>query len=79
MYRDLPNTPVEVRQGARDPRRRRRRRRLDDEVRALFERLGSSCVLEELMVDVAMGLMSARPAYVALVAEAMIDAGVATA
>ena len=32
--------------------------------------------LDESLVDVAMGLMSCAPAYVALVAEAQIDAGV---
>ena len=33
-------------------------------------------MLDDALVDVAMGLMSCAPAYVALVAEAQIDAGV---
>jgi pyrroline-5-carboxylate reductase len=33
-------------------------------------------VLDDGLVDVAMGLMSCAPAYVALVAEAQVDAGV---
>jgi pyrroline-5-carboxylate reductase len=33
-------------------------------------------VLDDALVDVAMGLMSCGPAYVALVAEAQVDAGV---
>jgi len=45
-------------------------------VRALFAELGTLVELDESLVDVAMGLMSCAPAYVALVAEAQIDAGV---
>ncbi len=33
-------------------------------------------VLDDALLDVAMGLMSCAPAYVALVAEAQVDAGV---
>ncbi|HUB36920.1 MAG TPA: pyrroline-5-carboxylate reductase [Solirubrobacteraceae bacterium] len=47
----------------------------DREVHDLFAELGTLVVLEERLVDVAMGLMSCGPAYVALVAEAQIDAG----
>ncbi len=86
VYRFLPSLPVEVRQGAivqaAAP------GLLDDEaaagagaegdaaVVALFEELGTLVVLDDALVDVAMGLMSCAPAYVALVAEAQIDAGV---
>jgi pyrroline-5-carboxylate reductase len=42
----------------------------------LFGRVGVLVALDESLVDVAMGLMSCAPAYVALVAEAQIDAGV---
>jgi pyrroline-5-carboxylate reductase len=45
-------------------------------VRELFAELGTLVVLDDALVDVAMGLMSCGPAYVALVAEAQIDAGV---
>ena len=43
---------------------------------ALFAELGTLVVLDDALVDVAMGLMSCAPAYVALVAEAQVDAGV---
>jgi pyrroline-5-carboxylate reductase len=82
VYRFIPSLPVEVRQGAvvqgvdtagestgagRD---------LDTAVAELFAELGTLVVLPDALVDVAMGLMSCAPAYVALVAEAQIDAGV---
>jgi pyrroline-5-carboxylate reductase len=77
VYRLIPSLPVEVRQGAvvqaadggQDP-------TLDEQVRELFAELGSLVVLDDGLVDVAMGLMSCAPAYVALIAEAQIDAGV---
>ena len=77
VYRLLPSTPVEVRQGAvilaadaeQDP-------EMDAAVRALLEELGTLVVLDDGMVDVAMGLMSNAPAYYALVVEAQVDAGV---
>jgi pyrroline-5-carboxylate reductase len=39
-------------------------------VSELFSELGTLVVLDDSLVDVAMGLMSCAPAYVALVAEA---------
>jgi pyrroline-5-carboxylate reductase len=81
VYRFMPSLPVEVRQGAvveaadahdadgSDP-------DLDQRVHDLFAELGTLVVLEDSIVDVAMGLMSCGPAYVALVAEAQVDAGV---
>lgn len=77
VYRFIPSLPVEVRQGAvvqaaapaQDP-------QLDARVSELFAELGTLVVLDDSLVDVAMGLMSCGPAYVALVAEAQIDAGV---
>jgi pyrroline-5-carboxylate reductase len=86
VYRFIPSLPVEVRQGAVvqgvdavnvgpgtgiAP-----EGTLDAAVAALFAELGTLVVLPEALVDVAMGLMSCAPAYVALVAEAQIDAGV---
>jgi pyrroline-5-carboxylate reductase len=76
-YRVLPSTPVEVRQGAvilaadadQDP-------QLDAQVRELLGELGTLVVLDDKLVDVAMGLMSNAPAYYALVVEAQVDAGV---
>ncbi len=49
---------------------------IDAQVSELFASLGTLVVLDDSLVDVAMGLMSCAPAYVALVAEAQIDAGV---
>jgi pyrroline-5-carboxylate reductase len=48
----------------------------DARVRALFAELGSLVVLDDALLDVATGLMSCAPAYVALIAEAQVDAGV---
>jgi pyrroline-5-carboxylate reductase len=84
VYRFIPSLPVEVRQGAvvqaagpgvlegagEDS------AGMDAEVAALFAELGTLVVLDDSLVDVAMGLMSCGPAYVALVAEAQVDAGV---
>ena len=77
VYRALPSTPVEVRQGAvvlaadeeQEP-------ELDAAVRDLLAELGTLVVLDDALVDVAMGLMSNAPAYYALVVEAQVDAGV---
>jgi pyrroline-5-carboxylate reductase len=82
VYRFLPSLPVEVRRGAIVEARGsgaggdEQPTDLDQAVAALFEELGMLVVLDESLVDVAMGLMSCAPAYVALVAEAQIDAGV---
>src|ERR1700691_2109249 len=85
VYRFIPSLPVEVRQGAvvqaagpgilageassdsADA---------DRAVGELFAELGTLVVLDDALVDVAMGLMACAPAYVALVAEAQVDAGV---
>ncbi|HWG07715.1 MAG TPA: pyrroline-5-carboxylate reductase [Solirubrobacteraceae bacterium] len=86
VYRFIPSLPVEVRQGAvvqgadaqdaKDRAHPDRNVALDHEVHELFAELGRLVVLDDALVDVAMGLMSCAPAYVALVAEAQIDAGV---
>jgi pyrroline-5-carboxylate reductase len=86
VYRFIPSLPVEVRQGAvvqgadaEDAAERAHPDRdvqLDAAVGELFAELGTLVVLDDALVDVAMGLMSCAPAYVALVAEAQVDAGV---
>jgi pyrroline-5-carboxylate reductase len=48
----------------------------DEAVRDLFAELGTLVVLPDGLLDAAMGLMSCGPAYVALVTEAQVDAGV---
>jgi pyrroline-5-carboxylate reductase len=77
VYRFLPSTPVEVRQGvvvrAADG---HQDVRLDEDVPALFAELGLLVDVDDALVDAAMGLMSCAPAYVALLAEAQVDAGV---
>ncbi|WCB93934.1 Pyrroline-5-carboxylate reductase [Baekduia alba] len=77
VYRFLPSTPVEIRQGvvvrAADG---HQDARLDQGVPALFGELGLLVEVDDHLVDVAMGLMSNAPAYVALLAEAQVDAGV---
>jgi pyrroline-5-carboxylate reductase len=81
VYRFLPSLPAEVRGGAivqaSDPKRAPglADTPIDTEVRELFAELGTLVVLDDTLVDVAMGLMSCAPAYVALVAEAQVDAG----
>jgi pyrroline-5-carboxylate reductase len=84
VYRFIPSLPVEVRQGAvvqaagpgslTDA--GAAGATLDADVAALFAELGTLVVLDDALVDVATGLMSCAPAYVALVAEAQVDAGV---
>jgi pyrroline-5-carboxylate reductase len=86
VYRFIPSLPVEVRRGAvvqgRDADDTKLREHpdrdssLDALVASRFAELGTLVVLDDKLVDVAMGLMSCAPAYVALVAEAQIDAGV---
>ena len=77
VVRMLPSVPVEVRQGVSvhardadaDP-------ELEAAALALFGRVGTVVTLDEGQIDIAMGLMSCAPAYVALIAEAQVDAGV---
>ena len=76
VYRLMPNQAAEVRRGvscyvagshaAEGPER---------EVLALFERLGTVVALPEEQMDTATALMSCAPAWLALVAEALVDAG----
>ncbi len=84
VYRFIPSLPVEVRQGAvvqaAGPGTLEgdgeHSAATDAEVAALFAELGTLVVLDDALMDVATGLMSCAPAYVALVAEAQVDAGV---
>src|SRR3954466_11599687 len=78
VYRVLPSTPVEVRQGAviLAADESQGQPILDARVQELFAELGTLVVLDDALIDVAMGLMSKAPAYYALVVEAQVDAGV---
>ncbi|HEY7633722.1 MAG TPA: pyrroline-5-carboxylate reductase [Thermoleophilaceae bacterium] len=77
VYRFLPSIPAEVRQGVScyAP-----GHHADDgpeqEIVELFERVGVVVRVDEPLIEPAMALMSCGPAFVALVAEAMVDAGV---
>ena len=77
VVRLIPSVPVEVRQGvtchAIDP---EADAELEAQAVALFERVGLVVDLDESHMEIATGLMSCAPAYVALVAEAQVDAGV---
>ena len=76
VYRFMPNQPAEVRRGvscyvagaraADGPER---------DVVALFERVGPVVALPEDQMETATALMSCAPAWVALVAESLVDAG----
>jgi pyrroline-5-carboxylate reductase len=77
VFRLMPNTPVEVRQGvvcyaaAPDvpP-------GIEEDVLALFARLGTVIRVDERLIEVAAAVMSVGPAYQALLAEAQVDAAV---
>jgi pyrroline-5-carboxylate reductase len=77
VFRLMPNTPVEVRQGVVcyapaegiDP-------ALERDVIALFERLGTVVRLPEAQIEAASAVMGVAPAYWALVAEAQVDAAI---
>ena len=77
VVRVLPSTPVEVRSGvtvhAHDP---DAPADLTQTALELFGRLGPVVTLPESQMETATGLMSSAPAYMALVAEAQVDAGV---
>ncbi len=76
VYRFIPNIPVEVGRGvlcytpgtlaAQGP---------EEELLRLFGRTGVVIPLEEPLIDPAMAVMSCGPAFLALVVEAMADAG----
>lgn len=71
VHRFLPNIPVEVREGVlcyAGPG--------DDALLELFGRVGTVVELPEPLIEPAMALMSCGPAFIALVAEALADAGV---
>lgn len=73
VYATMPNTPVEVRRGVivcaeETP--------LPADVRELLERVAHVVVLPERLMGAATATTGVTPAYVALVAEALVDAAV---
>ena len=77
VFRFMPNTPVEVRRGVLcySP-EQELDMRLEQEVLALFGRLGAVVRVPERLIDAAGAVMAVGPAYQALVAEAQVDAAV---
>jgi pyrroline-5-carboxylate reductase len=77
IFRLMPNTPVEIRQGVVcyapgaevDP-------EVEQQVLALFARLGSVVTVPERVLGAATAIMGVGPAYQALLAEAQVDAAV---
>jgi pyrroline-5-carboxylate reductase len=77
VFRLIPNTPVEVRQGITcyapmdgvEP-------ELEREVLALFGRVGTVVTIDDRLLGVAGAVFSVGPAYQALLAEAQIDAAI---
>jgi pyrroline-5-carboxylate reductase len=76
ILRVMPNQPVEVRRGVIcHPPPRGIDAELQRRLYALLELLGERVELPEAQIDAAMAVMSCSPAYVALFAEALADAG----
>jgi pyrroline-5-carboxylate reductase len=77
VVRMIPSVPVEVRKGvschALDP---QGDSHLTAQAIELFERVGLVVSVDEAQMGIATGLMSCAPAYIALIAEAQVDAGV---
>jgi pyrroline-5-carboxylate reductase len=78
VFRAMPNTPVEVRQGVTalcddapgaDG-------ELREQIRELFGRVGTVVELPEKLMDAATATSGVMPAYLAVIAEAQIDASV---
>jgi pyrroline-5-carboxylate reductase len=77
VYRFIPNIPAEVRRGvlcytpgslaAEGP---------EEQILELFGRAGLVIRLDESLIEPAMALMSCGPAFIALVAESFVEAGV---
>jgi pyrroline-5-carboxylate reductase len=78
VFRFIPNTPVAVRRGVLGYARESGDgdTELERSVLELFGRLGEVIEVDERLMDVTTGLMSTAPAYVALVVEAWVEAGV---
>jgi pyrroline-5-carboxylate reductase len=79
VFRFIPSIAVEVRAGALGYAEQELSgddAALEQRVLELFGRLGTVVPLPERLMDVAMGLASSAPALVAVMAEAVVDAGI---
>ena len=75
-FRVLPNLPVEVGSGVLCWPTSNGEGELSGSIRALFARVGTVVEMDETLIETAMALSSNAPAFVALVVEAMVDAGI---
>ncbi len=75
-FRVLPNLPVEVASGVLCWPTSNGDGDLAEQVKSLFARVGTVVELDESLIETAMAMSSNAPAFVALVVEAMVDAGV---
>ena len=77
VYRLMPSIPVEVGQGVvvYSP-GRLASQGPEPELRSLLDRLGTVVELPEKLIDAATAVMSCSPAFLALVVESLVDAGV---
>ena len=75
-FRVLPNLPVEVGKGVLCWPHENGVGELADRIKALFSRVGLVVELDEAVIEPAMAVSSNAPAFIALVVEAMVDAGV---
>jgi pyrroline-5-carboxylate reductase len=77
LLRLIPNQPVEVRQGVIcHPPARGFTDQMEEQILGLLDLLGERVEIEERLMEAAMAVMSCSPAYIALFAEALADAGV---
>lgn len=75
-FRVLPNLPVEVGKGVLCWPHENGEGQLAERIKALFGRVGLVVELDEAVIEPAMAVSSNAPAFIALVVEAMVDAGV---
>ena len=75
-FRVLPNLPVEVGSGVLCWPSSNGDGEIADSIKQLFGRVGTVVELDESLIETAMALSSNAPAFVALVVESMVDAGV---
>jgi len=75
-FRVLPNLPVEVASGVLCWPTSNGDGDLAEQVKSVFARVGTVVELDESLIETAMAMSSNAPAFVALVVEAMVDAGV---
>ena len=76
VIRVMPNQPAEVRKGVLCyVKPRSMPKSLEEELLALLGQLGTLVEIEEDLIDAAMAVMSCTPAYLAVIAKALAEAG----